>query len=54
MTNVMGQLSKLRFALKNVNSAKDGETPIVDMGRLLEKKEKSLVLVGRCSNTIID
>lgn len=26
VTNVMGLLSKSRFALKNVNSAKDGET----------------------------
>ena len=48
----MGPLSKLWATIENANSEKDGNAPVVQMGTVLELLEKTVVLIGQCSNTI--
>ena len=52
VTDIMGPLSKLWVMIENANSEKDENAPVVQMDTILELLEKTLVLIGQCSNTI--
>ena len=39
--------------IKHAKSEKDGSAPVVQMDTVLELLEKTVVLIGQCSNTVI-
>ena len=47
----MGPLSELWVMIEKANSEKDGNAPVVEMDTVLELLEKTVVLIGQCSNT---
>ena len=48
----MSPLSKLPIMIENPNSVKGGNAAVVQMDTVLELLERSVVLIGQCSNTI--
>ena len=53
VTDIMGPLSKLWVMIENANPEKDVNASAVQMDTVLELLEKTVVLIGQCSNTII-
>ena len=49
---IMSPLSKLPIMIENPNSVKGGNAAVVQMDTVLELLERSVVLIGQCSNTI--
>ena len=52
VTDIMGPLFRLLVTIKNANSEKEDNAPVVQMDTVLELLEKTVVLIGLCSNTL--
>ena len=52
VTDIMDPLSKLWVMIENANSEKDDNTPVIQMNAVLQLLEKTVVLIGQCSNII--
>ena len=51
-TYIIGPLSRLWVLNENAYSGKDSNAPVVQMDTVLQLLEKTVVLIGQCSNTI--